>query len=172
MSWFSIVKKDKEEKPIFEKEAGGVSFGGHGTSPELFNIKYGKNYGWPYASYGENYYKSLDENNEFEYKKSHEKFGFSEPIFSFVPSIAPTEIIEIDKNFSSKWDKNFLLASLRSQSLFRIVLTKDKNKVVSYEQIRVGKRIRDLIYDKENGLIFLAQENDMGSIGVISNTKK
>ena len=139
---------------------------------ELNNIKYGKNYGWPYASYGENYYKSLDENNEFEYKKSHEKFGFSEPIFSFVPSIAPTEIIEIDKNFSSKWDKNFLLASLRSQSLFRIVLTEDKDKVVSYEQIRVGKRIRDLIYDKDNGLIFLAQENDMGSIGVISNTKK
>jgi len=26
----------------FEKEAGGVSFGGHGTSPELFNIRYGK----------------------------------------------------------------------------------------------------------------------------------
>ena len=26
----------------FEKEAGGVSFGGHGTNPELFNIRYGK----------------------------------------------------------------------------------------------------------------------------------
>tara|TARA_R100001509_G_scaffold21301_1_gene11130 strand:- start:86 stop:496 length:411 start_codon:yes stop_codon:yes gene_type:complete len=25
----------------FEKEAGGVSFGGHGVNPELFNIKYG-----------------------------------------------------------------------------------------------------------------------------------
>ena len=45
MSWFSIIKKEKEdeeEKPIFEKEAGGVSFGGHGTNPELFNIRYGK----------------------------------------------------------------------------------------------------------------------------------
>ena len=26
----------------FEKGAGGVSFGGHGTNPELFNIRYGK----------------------------------------------------------------------------------------------------------------------------------
>lgn len=26
----------------FEKEAGGVSFGGHGANPELFNIRYGK----------------------------------------------------------------------------------------------------------------------------------
>tara|TARA_R100000479_G_scaffold90446_1_gene44432 strand:+ start:991 stop:1341 length:351 start_codon:yes stop_codon:yes gene_type:complete len=26
----------------FEKEAGGVSFGGHGSNPALFNIRYGK----------------------------------------------------------------------------------------------------------------------------------
>jgi len=45
MSWFSIVKKeeeDEDEKPIIEKESGGVSFGGHGANPELFNIRYGK----------------------------------------------------------------------------------------------------------------------------------
>ena len=30
------------EGDTFEKEAGGVSFGGHGTNPELFNIRYGK----------------------------------------------------------------------------------------------------------------------------------
>jgi len=45
MSWLSIIKKEKEdeeEKPIFEKEAGGVSFGGHGANPELFNLRYGK----------------------------------------------------------------------------------------------------------------------------------
>tara|TARA_R100001460_G_scaffold314_3_gene1464 strand:- start:7177 stop:7356 length:180 start_codon:yes stop_codon:yes gene_type:complete len=44
MSWFSIIKKEKEdedEKPIIEKESGAVSFGGHGANPELFNIKYG-----------------------------------------------------------------------------------------------------------------------------------
>ena len=32
----------KFEGDTFEKEAGGVSFGGHGTNPELFNIRYGK----------------------------------------------------------------------------------------------------------------------------------
>ena len=42
MSWFSIVKKDKVYEDKFEKEAGGVSFGGHGANPELFNISYGK----------------------------------------------------------------------------------------------------------------------------------
>ena len=139
---------------------------------ELNNIKYGKNYGWPYASYGENYYKSLDESSSFDYEKSHEDLGFTEPIYSFVPSVAPTELIEIDENFSKKWNGNLILATLRSQSIFRIVLTNDKNKVVSFEQIRIGKRIRDLMYDKNNKLIFLAQENGNGgngSIGIISN---
>ena len=32
----------KFEGDTFEKEAGGVSFGGHGANPELFNIRYGK----------------------------------------------------------------------------------------------------------------------------------
>jgi len=36
------LKEELDEKDTFEKEAGGVSFGGHGTNPELFNIRYGK----------------------------------------------------------------------------------------------------------------------------------
>jgi len=35
------TKRPKKDD-TFEKEAGGVSFGGHGTNPELFNISYGK----------------------------------------------------------------------------------------------------------------------------------
>jgi hypothetical protein len=31
-----------DKNDTFEKEAGGVSFGGHGANPELFNIRYGK----------------------------------------------------------------------------------------------------------------------------------
>ena len=31
-----------DDADTFEKKAGGVSFGGHGTNPELFNISYGK----------------------------------------------------------------------------------------------------------------------------------
>lgn len=30
-----------DDADTFEKKAGGVSFGGHGANPELFNIKYG-----------------------------------------------------------------------------------------------------------------------------------
>ena len=39
-----LVAELKTEKggDTFEKKAGGVSFGGHGANPELFNIRYGK----------------------------------------------------------------------------------------------------------------------------------
>lgn len=36
------AKKDGIYRDTFEKEAGGVSFGGHGANPQLFNIRYGK----------------------------------------------------------------------------------------------------------------------------------
>ena len=35
-------EKRKRSLDTFEKEAGGVSFGGHGANPELFNLRYGK----------------------------------------------------------------------------------------------------------------------------------
>jgi len=39
-----LIERTKRPKKddTFEKEAGGVSFGGHGANPELFNIRYGK----------------------------------------------------------------------------------------------------------------------------------
>lgn len=37
-----IISIALDDADTFEKGAGGVSFGGHGTNPELFNIKYGK----------------------------------------------------------------------------------------------------------------------------------
>jgi hypothetical protein len=134
---------------------------------EINRIQYGKNYGWPMASYGENYYKSLDENYDHEYLKSHKEFGFEEPIYSFVPSIGITEIIEINENFSKKWGKTFLIASLRAGSLFRIIFDDQYYKVISMEQIRLRKRIRDIKYDKNSKTIFLAMENKKGVLGVM-----
>ena len=67
-----------------------------------------KNYGWPIASYGEHYGGKIDKNKKKYEKapllKSHEKNGFIEPHKFFVPSIAPSDILNIPKKF----DKNLL----------------------------------------------------------------
>lgn len=136
---------------------------------EINNIKINKHYGYPYSSYGENYYKSLNENEKFEFFKTHAGKGFEEPIFSWVPSIAPSQLLAIDKNFSKKWGETILLSSLKGRSLFRLTFNKDYSKLISYERIRINKRIRDLIYIPQKKMIILAQENDNGSLGIITN---
>ena len=136
---------------------------------EINLIEYNKHYGWPYVSFGENYFRSYHDNEPFEFIKS--KKGFQEPIFAFVPSVAPSQIITVDKNFSKKWGDSILLSSLRGQSLFLLKFSSDYKKLISYERIRVKKRIRDLIYIANHKLILLAEENE-GTIGIITNSDK
>ena len=105
----------------------------------------------------------------FEFFKTHLDRGFEEPIFSWVPSIAPSQLIAVDKNFSKKWGETILLSSLKGRSLFRLSFDKDYKKLITYEKIRINKRIRDLIYISKQKMIILAQENENGSLGIIVN---
>jgi hypothetical protein len=67
---------------------------------EINLIKKNRNYGWPISSYGDKD-KSFDQVPY--YKKSHEDYGFEEPIYSFIPSIGISEIIKLEKNFTKQW---------------------------------------------------------------------
>ena len=134
---------------------------------ELNKIEKNKKYGWPITSYGEKY--SRDKNEvEPNYKKNHKKSGFEEPIFSFVPAIGISEIIRLPNNFSKLWQDNFLLASLNGKYLYRIKFDESYNKIIYYEPIYIGDRIRDLIYNNDTKKILLALELE-GSLGIITN---
>ena len=136
---------------------------------EINKVKFAKHYGWPYSSYGENYFKSLEENEDFEFFKTHFEKGFEEPIFSWVPSIAPSQLVKIDKNFSKKWGETVLLSSLKGRSLFKLHFDQNFNKLITIEKIRINKRIRDIIYIKNKKMIILAEENKNGSLGIITS---
>ena len=71
------------------------------------------------ASYGEPYNFKLG-SKYLKFKKQHFENNFSEPIYSFVPSIGISQIIFIPSSFSSLWNDNFLLSSLNSRSLYRL----------------------------------------------------
>lgn len=138
---------------------------------EINNIKFGNNYGYPDASYGERYLENYSENDTYKFKKKHNKYGYTEPVFSFVPSVAPSQMIELNNNFSERWKDNVILSTLKSQSLYRITFDESYSRIITYEKIRIGKRIRDVVYDEKNKIIFLAEENDDGSIGVLKIKK-
>ena len=131
---------------------------------EINNIKINKNYGWPEASYGEPYGPN---NTEPKFLKDHSDFGYQEPVFTFLKAIGISELIKLPNSFSNFWQNNFLVSSLWGHSLFRIKLDKRSEKLIFYEKIYIGQRIRDIIYLKEENAILVALE-EKGEIGIIT----
>lgn len=121
---------------------------------ELNFIEYKKNYGWPSATYGVNYNTKewpLDKKN-----KNHSIKNFSKPMMSWIPTIAPSQLVEVKSdNELKRWDKDILISSLKAKSLFRIK-RKDYNNLILIEKIYTDFRIRDII---ENDEIFYLLED-------------
>ena len=116
---------------------------------KIISVLIGKNYGWPYLTYGSNY-------GSYKWPlKSSEDFGL--PLFSFVPSIGISSIIKID-NFHEEWNDDFIITSLKFQSIFRIRIR--ENRVIFSEPIFIGERIRDGLI-KKNKIYFWT---DLGNI--------
>ena len=121
-------------------------------------------YGWPISSYGEHYgYDSFDPNSE-EYKaaplhKSHEEFGFIEPIKYFIPSIAISKIVRVNEN-------TFMIGSMGNDleegdmSLHKVTFNDSYNKIIDHKVIPVGERVRDMIYSEDfNKIIIFGSSN-------------
>ena len=157
----NILGLYSDENVVIATENGPFS------GDEINNLKKNKSYGWSIASYGEKY--SRNQNNKEEaYKKEHEKFGFTEPIFSFMPALGISEIIKLPNTFSDLWKDNFLVGSLNGKHLLRVKFNNKFNKIIYFEKIFIGDRIRDLLYYNESDEIILALELT-GSLGIISN---
>ncbi len=133
---------------------------------EINKIIYNNNYGWPVASHGTEY--SYKKDDVLKYKKKHSLYGFEEPVFSFVPSVGLSQIIEVTDDFNQKWKDNILVTSLKGSSIFRLTMSEDYSKIISKERIIVNERIRDIIYDNENKAFYLLLE-DSKSLAIIKN---
>ena len=133
---------------------------------EINKILYDKNYGWPISSYGTEY--SYKKSDNFKYKKNHSNYGFEEPIFSFVPSVGLSQIIDVNDNFNKKWKNNLLLTSLKGSSIFRLSMSEDYSRIISKERIIVNERIRDIVYDQDKRSFYLLLE-DSKSLAIIKS---
>jgi hypothetical protein len=120
---------------------------------ELNLIFQNDNYGWPIATYGTNYNSSdayvKDANdNKKEWplditKNTHN--SFSKPLFSWGNTIGISNLIVYENNYFSKWNKNIITSTLVSNQLIRMVVDYKKKSIIYKENIKLDKRIRDII---------------------------
>ena len=161
---FSEGHRNQQGLFVYENIILSTEHGPRGGD-EINKISYGSNYGWPFVSYGEPYGKKL---NEPKFEKDHKGNGFEEPLFVFSKAIGISELTKISDNFSKFWNDNFIISSLWAQSIFRVKFDEDFTKVIFYEKIYIGERIRDIKYHKKTNTILLSLE-ESGKIGVVKS---
>ncbi|HBK72388.1 MAG TPA: hypothetical protein DDZ39_12165 [Flavobacteriaceae bacterium] len=137
-------------------ETGEIWTHEHGPKggDEINIINKNKNYGWPKISYGINYDGTvLTEDTDLP--------GMEQPLFYWVPSIAPSGFTIVSSDKYPDWKNDLLVGSLKFQYIERLVL--ENNKVVKREKLfeDLG-RIRS-IKQAPNGFIYIGVEN----VGVV-----
>lgn len=147
---------DNDENYLLFTEHGPA--GGDEINLLDFNKQSLNNFGWPIASYGYHYSDKLDisRKNKYPFLKSHSLYGFNEPLKYFTPSIGISEIIKIDT-------KSYVFSCMACKSIFFFKLDK-KNKLYGLQKIKIGERIRDMVFKEKKIYLFL---EDTASIGVI-----
>ncbi|MCF7561036.1 PQQ-dependent sugar dehydrogenase [Sabulilitoribacter multivorans] len=116
---------------------------------EINVIEKGKNYGWPVISYGINYSGTT-------FTDITEKEGMEQPLFYWVPSIAPSGMDFVSSDIYPDWKGNVLVGSLKFEYLERLVLK--NNKVVKREKLLEGiGRVRHVV-QAPDGYIYVAVE--------------
>ncbi len=127
-----------------------VSEHGPRGGDELNLIKPGLNYGWPVICYGINYDGSI-------LTELTEKEGMEQPIYYWLPSIAPCGMTFLTGDRYKKWKNNLFIGSLRFQYLERVVI--NKQSVMHTEKLLEGVgRVRNVVVGPD-GLIYVAIEN-------------
>jgi len=151
----------KIKKMIFSVEHGPKG------GDELNKIIKNKNYGWPKVSYGTKYV--------FEkYNLDHEKNGYEEPIFAFIPSIGISSLNLCPSKLYNYYKKNCLMGlslygnDLRpGKSLLIFLLDENLEKIHSIEKINLGKPLRHFmtnnkneIFEDKDGHIYVSSDFD------------
>jgi len=122
---------------------------------EVNVVRAGANYGWPVITYGVNYGLGT------RIGQGTSKPGMEQPLYYWVPSIAPSGMAFYDGERFPRWKGNLFVGALRDRMLVRLQL--DGEKVVKEERLlqnAIG-RIRD-VRAGPDGYLYLLTDDSAG----------
>jgi glucose/arabinose dehydrogenase len=122
---------------------------------EINVIRPGRNYGWPVITYGANYGTGT------KIGEGTAKAGMEQPIYYWVPSIAPSGMAFYTGDKFPRWQGDLFVGALKDQMLVRLRL--DGEKVVHEERMLKGVlgRIRD-VRTGPDGFVYLLTDDKPG----------
>jgi glucose/arabinose dehydrogenase len=123
---------------------------------EINLIEKGKNYGWPVIGYGIDY-------SGAKIHASPRKDGMEQPLWYWVPSIAPSGMAFYTGDLLPAWRGNLFVGALAGQLLVRLEL--DGDKVVREERLlrELRERIRD-VRQGPDGALWLLTDSSSGRL--------
>lgn len=124
---------------------------------ELNLIRPGVNYGWPVVSLGREY------GDQTQWGEHRTLPGMEDPVFEFLPTLAPSGLAVIDGGeWHGAWQGNLLAGGLTSQRIIRLVI--ENQEVVHAEELLAGAigRIRDVRFGPDRNIWIVTGENDGG----------
>jgi glucose/arabinose dehydrogenase len=131
---------------------------------EINVIRAGRNYGWPVITYGANYGTGT------RIGEGTHKTGMEQPLYKWVPSIAPSGMAFYEGDKFPNWRGNLLVGALRDEMLVRLEL--DGEKVTKEERLirdAIG-RIRDVRVGPD-GYIYLLSDERSGVLARLEPVK-
>jgi glucose/arabinose dehydrogenase/cytochrome c2 len=155
--WHEISRGHRNPQGLTLLKSGQLLSTEHGPrgGDELNIISEGSNYGWPNVTLG-TAYDSYDWDAGTSPVGSHA--GYTAPLFAWVPSIAVSQLIEIN-NFHARWNGDLLVGSLKASSLYRLRL--EAGRVLYSEPIWIGQRIRDLAKTKDGTIVLWTNDTQL-----------
>jgi len=127
---------------------------------EINIARAGRNYGWPVITYGEEYGGGRIGDTK--------KDGMEQPLYYWVPSIAPSGMTFYTGHRFPEWRGNLLIGSMNFRQLVRLQL--DGERVVREERLlkdELGERIRTVVQGPD-GLVYLLTDQGDGKIVRVS----